>query len=136
VKGKDAPGEGRGNDGERRRDGGRAGRSASRAPDRGMGKVDEVLGGLLRKLGIEEELARQGAVERWAAVVGEGIAEVTRARAQAGGVLFVAVRSSAWLNELSFMRAELLRRMNAGAGDGRIERIVFQLAEDDLFDEP
>ncbi len=104
--------------------------------ERGMGKVDEVLGRLLRKLGIDEELARQEAVDRWAEVVGEGIAQVTRARAQAGGVLFVAVRSSAWMNELNFMRADLLRQLNAGAGRGRVERIVFQLAEEGLFDAP
>jgi predicted nucleic acid-binding Zn ribbon protein len=100
-----------------------------------MGKVDEVLGDLLRRLGLEKELARQDAVARWPEVVGEGIAAVTRARSQAGGVLFVAVRSSAWMNELGFMRRELLTRLNAGAGDGRIDRIVFQLADDGAFED-
>jgi predicted nucleic acid-binding Zn ribbon protein len=104
--------------------------------DRGMGRVDDVLGGLLKKLGLEGEMARQEVVDRWPEVVGEGIARVTRVRAQAKGVLFVAVRSSAWLNELNLMRRDLLARLNAGAGEGRIERIVFQLAEEGELDAP
>jgi predicted nucleic acid-binding Zn ribbon protein len=99
-----------------------------------MGKVDEVLDGLLRKLGLEGEVARQGAVDRWAQVVGERIAAVARARGQARGALFVDVRSSAWLNELNLMRHDLLARLNAGAGEARIERIVFRLAEDGDLD--
>jgi predicted nucleic acid-binding Zn ribbon protein len=95
-----------------------------------MGKVDEVLGGLLRSLGIHEEVARQGVLDRWADVVGERIAEVTRARSVSRGILFVEVRSSAWITELNLMRHELMTRLNAGAGDGRVERIVFTQAED------
>jgi len=98
--------------------------------DRGMGKVDEVLGGLLRSLGIHQEVARQGVLERWPEVVGEKIAAVTRARAVSRGTLFVDVRSSAWITELNLMRHELLARLNAGAGDARVERIVFTQAED------
>jgi len=94
-------------------------------PDR----VGDLLGGLLRKWGVDREVARQGAMERWPGVVGERIAGVTRARAVSSGTLFVEVRSSAWMNELNLMRHELLRRLNAGEKEGRIERIVFVLAE-------
>ena len=94
-------------------------------PDR----VGDLLGGLLRKWGVDREVARQGAMERWPSVVGERIAGVTRARAVSSGTLFVEVRSSAWMNELNLMRHELLRRLNAGEKEGRIERIVFVLAE-------
>lgn len=94
-------------------------------PDR----VGDLLGGLLRKWGVDREVARQGAKDRWAGVVGERIAGVTRARSVASGTLFVEVRSSAWMNELNLMRHELLRRLNAGEAEGRVERIVFVLAE-------
>lgn len=105
-------------------------RDGDRGGDRGMGKVDEVLGGLLRSLGIHHEVARQEVLERWSEVVGEQIAAVTRARSVARGILFVDVRSSAWITELNLMRHELLTRLNAGAGEGRVERIVFSQAED------
>jgi predicted nucleic acid-binding Zn ribbon protein len=111
-------------------------RGPDRSPDRGMGRVDQVLDGLLDRLGIREDVARQAAVGRWAEVVGPGIAEVTRARAVAQGVLYVDVRSSAWLNELTFMRHDLLTRLNAGAGSARVERIVFTLAGEGAFDDP
>lgn len=94
-------------------------------PDR----VGDLLGGLLRKWGVDREVARQGALERWPGLVGERIADVTRARSVASGILFVEVRSSAWMNELNLMRHELLRRLNAGQEEGRVERIVFVLAE-------
>lgn len=94
-------------------------------PDR----VGDLLGELLQKWGVGREVARQGALERWPRVVGERIAGVTRARSVSAGILFVEVRSSAWMNELNLMRHELLRRLNAGEGEGRVERIVFVLAE-------
>jgi len=100
-------------------------RGGSGGPDR----VGDLLGGVFRKLGMTEEVARQGAVQRWEEVVGERIAEVTRATSVAGGVLFVQVASSAWLSELNLMRQDILARLNAGRTEGRIERIVFTLWE-------
>jgi len=93
-------------------------------------RVGDVLAGLLRRLGLEEELAGQTALSRWDEVVGERIAEVTRARSVSRGTLFVEVRSSAWLSELNLMRHDILRRLNAGETEGRIEKIVLVLAED------
>jgi len=101
------------------------GRAGGGGPDR----VGDLLGGVFRKLGLTEEVARQGAVQRWEEVVGERIAEVSRATSVAGGVLFVQVASSAWLNELNLMRQDILARLNAGRKEGRIERIVFTLWE-------
>jgi predicted nucleic acid-binding Zn ribbon protein len=46
------------------------------------------------------------------------------------GVLFVAVRSSAWLMELKLMETEILRRLNQGRERGKIDKIRFVLAEE------
>ena len=54
--------------------------------------------------------------ERWPELVGERLASRTSPRSLRTGVLVVAVASSAWLNELSFMRADLVRQINAGLG--------------------
>lgn len=97
----------------------------------GATRVGEVLAELIRKMGIEAELAGQGALERWDEVVGARIAGVTRPRAVSRGTLFVEVRSSAWLSELNLMRRDIMARLNAGADDGgRVEKIVFVLAEE------
>jgi predicted nucleic acid-binding Zn ribbon protein len=90
--------------------------------------VGEVLTGVLRSLGLSEALARQEALMRWPDVVGARIAQVARAVAVSGDVLFVRVDSSAWLSELSLMKHDILKRLNAGRNEGRIERIVFTLA--------
>ena len=92
--------------------------------------LGEALGAFLKKHGLEAEVHGQSALARWDEVVGERIARVARPTGVARGVLFVEVRSSAWMNELTLMRRDILARLNAGQGEARIERIVFRLAED------
>jgi predicted nucleic acid-binding Zn ribbon protein len=89
-----------------------------------------ALAEFLRKHDLEGEVAGQAALSRWDEVVGRRIAAVASPVAVARGVLYVEVRSSAWLSELDLMRKDILARINAGQREGRIERIVFRLAED------
>lgn len=98
-----------------------------REGEEGSARVRDILPGLLRRLGIAKEVASQEALAAWGPAVGPHIAAVTRATAVANGVLFVSVRSSAWMSELNMMKRELLRKLNAGCTEGRIERIVFRL---------
>ncbi|HSR42267.1 MAG TPA: DUF721 domain-containing protein, partial [Longimicrobiales bacterium] len=66
----------------------------------------------------------------WPEVVGEGIAEVTRARSVSDATLFVEVRSSAWMMELDMMKGRILARLNEGRDEAsRIAKLVFVLAE-------
>ena len=57
--------------------------------------------------------------------MGPQIAAVTTPAARLRGHLFVAVATSAWMMELNLMKAELMRRLNAGKREGQIEQIVF-----------
>ncbi len=107
----------------------RPARPAGERREEGAKRVHEILPGLLERLGITKEVASQDALAAWESIVGPHIAEVTRATAVANGILFVNVRSSAWLSELSMMKHELLRRLNAGRGEGRIDRIVLRLED-------
>ena len=91
--------------------------------------VGELLPRLFKKWGLAKDVARQEALVRWDPVVGERIAAVAQATAVSKGVLFVRVASSAWLTELNLMRHDILRRLNAGQREGRVERIVFTLSE-------
>ena len=88
-------------------------------------RVAEALAGYLRKSGLGDRLEQAGAVEEWAERVGGKIAAVTEPLHVRNGVLFVAVRSSAWLMELRMMEAEIRRRMNEGREQGRLEGIRF-----------
>jgi predicted nucleic acid-binding Zn ribbon protein len=104
----------------------------ARAGGKGKGpeKVSDVLGGFLRKSGLREPVLRAGVVDEWGDRVGEAIARVTRAQGVRDSTLIVEVRSSSWLMELNLMKEEILRQVNEGRTEARIEKIVFVLAED------
>ena len=88
-------------------------------------RVAEALAGYLRKSGLGDRLEEVSAVDEWAERVGARITAVTEPLHVANGVLFVGVRSSAWLMELRMMEADIRRRLNEGRTRGRIERIRF-----------
>lgn len=95
-------------------------------------RVREILQGFLDARGLQTPLDRASALPTWADVVGPQIARVSEATGFDGGVLFVRVRSSAWLAELKRLERELLRRLNDARSHGRFDRIVFTLrAADD-----
>lgn len=93
----------------------------------GPTRLGDLVEAFLQEKGVKEQLRRQSALEAWAAAVGEGIARVSRATKVEDATLFVEVRSSAWMMELDMMKGDILRRLNAGREDGRIEKIVFLL---------
>ena len=92
-------------------------------------RVDAVLLNVLEKHGLREQVQRMEVLELWPEIVGEQLAQVTRARNVADAALFVEVRSSAWLMELSMMKGDFLARVNERLGDVPLERIVFVQAE-------
>jgi predicted nucleic acid-binding Zn ribbon protein len=98
----------------------------------GPTRVGDLLGDLLEKRGLGTQLRRLGALDVWSGAVGARVAEVTEAKTVVASTLFVEVRSSAWLMELSLMKEALLERVNAELGGERtIDRIVLTLMEGD-----
>ena len=92
-------------------------------------RVDSVLAALLEKHGVKEQVERMSVLDLWPELVGEHVAEVTKAKGVSEATLFVEVRTSAWLMELNIMKGEFLVRVNERLGDVSLERIVFVLAE-------
>lgn len=95
----------------------------------GPARVGDLVEGVLRSAGVREQVERQRVLEAWDEVVGEKIADVTRPVRVSGPVLFVEVRSSAWLMELDLMKHRILERLNQDRDEGRIEKVRFLLAE-------
>jgi len=95
----------------------------------GPARVDSVLQGILEEHGVRKHIDRLGVLELWPEIVGQKLAEVTKVKGLDEAALFVEVRSSAWLTELSMMKDAFLDRVNERLGDAPIERIVFVLAE-------
>lgn len=103
----------------------RDGRGGGGGPE----KVDRLLEGLLKKHGVEDQVRRMDVLDLWPEIVGEHVAEVTRAKGVDDATLFVEVRSSSWLMELNMMKGEFLRRVNERLPEAPLERIVFVQAE-------
>lgn len=98
-------------------------------------RVAEALASYLKRSGLGDRLAETAAMDEWPDRVGERIAAVTTPLHVAGGVLFVAVSSSAWLMELRLMEADIRRRLNEDRDRGRVDRIRFVMAGGDEPDE-
>ena len=87
--------------------------------------VGDLLSRVLNRKGLGAKLEAASVIPEWESLVGPQIAAVTRPQRVSEGVLFVGVANSPWMMELNLMKAELMRRLNAGKGDGRIKQIVF-----------
>lgn len=96
---------------------------------RGPTRVAAVLADVLEQHGVRKQVERIGILDLWPEIVGEQLARVTRPKGLDEDALFVEVRSSAWLMELSLMKEEFLERVNERLGSNPLERIVFVLAE-------
>jgi predicted nucleic acid-binding Zn ribbon protein len=71
-----------------------------------------------------EPLTPLSAVQRaWPEVVGEVIAAEAEPVAERGGVVTVRCRSAVWAQELSLMAPDLVDRINAALGVGRVTEL-------------
>ena len=87
--------------------------------------IGDLLARVLDRKGLSAKLEAVSVLIEWESLVGPQIAAVTRPHRVSDGVLFVGVANSPWMMELNLMKADLMRRLNAGKGDGRIRQIVF-----------
>jgi predicted nucleic acid-binding Zn ribbon protein len=90
--------------------------------------VADAVADYLQNSGLNERVEQGSVVTRWGSLVGPKIAAATEpVRVSADGVLFVAVKSNAWMAELSLLEPELLRAINVQPGRRPIRKIRFQL---------
>jgi predicted nucleic acid-binding Zn ribbon protein len=91
-------------------------------------RVAETLAKFLGTSGLAERVEQAGIIPEWPGLVGKQIAMVTEPHHIArDGTLFVAVRTNAWMNELSLMEPQLLAALNGKPGRARITKIHWQL---------
>jgi hypothetical protein len=74
--------------------------------------VRALLGRTLSAYGLAEDVREHRIVTEWPAIVGARVAARTRPDGLARGVLWVRVVNSAWLQELSFVKVEIVMRAN------------------------
>jgi len=91
--------------------------------------VGEVLEGYLARAGLAQRLKQAQVVPEWPRLVGPQIAAVTHPESVTpDGTLFVRVATSGWMNELQLMTPQIMARVNAGRGPGRIRTIRWLLS--------
>jgi len=91
--------------------------------------VGEVLEKYLARAGLLQRLKQAQVVPEWPRLVGPQIAAVTRPESVTpDGTLFVRVATSGWMNELQLMTPQIMARVNAGRGPGRIRTIRWLLS--------
>ena len=91
--------------------------------------VSEALERYLARAGLARRVGQAQIIPDWPHLVGPQIATVaTPESVTPDGVLFVRVTTSAWMNELQLMTPEIMARINAGRGAGRITTIRWLLS--------
>jgi len=90
--------------------------------------VGDVLARFLDRSGLGAKVEAASVLTDWAQRVGPQIAAVTTPSGVHDQTLFVAVANSAWMMELNLMKGELIKRVNTGRKEGRINHIKFVMA--------
>lgn len=101
-------------------------RGRSARGTKGPVPVGEALRRLTGSLGIATKLSEYQILAEWNAIVGEQIARVATAERIERGILYVAVRSAPWRNELSMRRLEILDLLHRAAGRKVVKEIRFR----------
>ncbi len=86
---------------------------------RGMAPAFGAVDSFFRDQELTAALRPHLAKAHWAGVVGPQVAGVTQVESVRDGVLYVRVKNSVWANELTLLKDDMLRRLNAKLG-GRV----------------
>ena len=99
---------------------------------RGLGSIDSVssvLEGLARRLGLEAKLLEGRLRRNWVSIVGEPIASNTWPDQIRYKKLYLLVRNSVWLHQLTFLKPTLIHKLNTVAGGELVTDIVLRVGE-------
>jgi predicted nucleic acid-binding Zn ribbon protein len=91
-------------------------------------RLSDLLSKFLRDSGIAGRIQQSSAIAEWPRLVGPEIAAVTQPLSiSEDGTLFVAVRSHAWMNELTMMERDLLESINRATGEHPVHKLRWSL---------
>lgn len=90
-----------------------------------MERINRILDSVVKNLGLGKKLDEGKAITVWERAVGRDIAEQTRPIKVQGSKLFVEVFSSSWKNELTFLKTDIIRKLNAMTGKIVLDDIIF-----------
>lgn len=90
--------------------------------------IAEALQEVLKRTGLDEDVARAGVMAAWPQLVGAQIAGVTQPRLMtADGTLVVGVKSHGWMQELTMMERQLVAKLATVPSPTPVKRIRWEL---------
>ena len=90
--------------------------------------ISSAISSFLEQSGLRARVDQASVVPEWPSLVGAQISAVTEPLSvTADGILFVAVRTHAWMSELSLLEPELLASINRRTDRPPVKKIRWQL---------
>ncbi len=89
-------------------------------------ELGSVLNKVLRDLHIEKKVYQSQAMLVWNEVVGEKISRISHAKKVENGILFVHVENPSWRTELSYLKRDIITRLNKKIGMNVITDIILK----------
>lgn len=87
--------------------------------------LDDVLNHFLRNEGLETPLLQRRLINAWEEIAGKTVAKYTQEKLIKNQTLFVKIINPALKADLTMMRSELIRKLNAYVGSMLIADIKF-----------
>ena len=88
--------------------------------------MNNAIANALQQLGIGPKMKQFEMLERWPSIVGKQIALIATAERIHDGKLFVCVSRPTWRNELTFLKKELIRKINSTMNQEIVKDIIFR----------
>lgn len=88
--------------------------------------LKEAIEKLMAHYHIEDRYRFEQVKNKWEEVVGKMIAQRTERMSLKNGILYITLSSSTLRQELSFMKADLIKRVNEEATKDIVKEIVFR----------
>ena len=80
-----------------------------------------------REVSLARKLAEVRAIQLWQDVVGDKVSAHTKPISIQDKIIFVKVDNSAWCNELSFFKKDIVKKINEGVGMRVINDVYFKV---------
>ena len=98
------------------------------APARPTPALQQLVPGVMKRLGLEQRVQQSRIFQQWPAIVGADVARHAQPVSLKNGLLIVAVDHSAWLQELDRnYKPLILQKIRGCAGPAAVSKIVFRI---------
>jgi len=89
--------------------------------------IGQVIGDILKQSRMQTDTSLIRVWDIWEKAVGEAIADNTQPAAFKGDLLIVHAASSSWLQQLRFIKGDILRKVNQHLGQAHVKDIKFKI---------